>query len=570
MKKWLVIPLFLLLALVIVLGSCGSTDKTTKPVTTTPPTQTATTTPPTQTATTTPPTQTATTTPPPTTTVPTGTITVASPDFGYESTDPIFYESTWGWSFYESLLRWDSTGKFIGGVADSWSVSDNGCVWTFKIHQGITFWDGSPLTAADVKFSVDRFGGDPGYSVSSNPWSNYISYNYNKRDSIVVDNYTYQFVSDHPEPAQQIVFAWTRILPKAYFESVGEAGFRAAPMGSGPWIFKELVTKQKMTLEANTNYWRTDEIPAYQYYVELMVPEQATRIAMLRNHECDIALGIDYDRLPDLEAAGFKIFNQPGPPGTSSLAIQGSWLSNAGAVGDIRIRQALSFALDREEIVDTWYQGYGDPTAGQFYMYPGCFGWNEALRNDPFDPDHAMALMEAAGYPDSFADPTIHIYTTAAGQDYILLLMGYWQDVGLQVSLEVVDSTIYTAYAFHNFVGRIQDGDANAGWIFTWTFQSFFNCTYHSANMYCSWGAHSTGNDAMADELYLKAANETDPALSAQYFGEFQAYVKTLYIDIGICTFDTLIVENPNTIGDWTGRNWVSYQDALNGIQHPK
>ena len=495
------------------------------------------------------------------------TITVASADFGYESTDPIFYESLWGWAFYDSLLRWDENGNFIAGVADSWSISDDGRTWTFKIHKGIKFHNGDPLTAEDVKFSVDRFGDT---KQSLNPWSMYISAGYNKKDSIVIDEYTYRFVSDHPEPAQAIVFAWTRILPKKYFESVGQDGFRAAPIGSGPWKFKELVTKQSVTLEANADYWRKNEIPAYQYYKELMVPEQATRIAMLKNGEVDIALAIDYDRLADLEASGFEIIKQPGPPGTSSFGIQGSWLPTAGPVSDIRVRQAISYALNRKEIVDTWYQGYGDPTAGQFYMYPGCFGWNEGLRLDPYDPAKAKALLAEAGYPDKWSDPTIHIYTTAVGQDYHLLLMGYLEDVGLKVKLEIVDSTISTAYIFHGFKGGMEANEPNVGWLFTWTFQSFFNCMYHSANMYTSKGIHVVTNDPKADELYLKAANERDLKLAAQYFGELHKYARGLYTNIGICTFDTLIVQNPKTIGEWTGRNWVSYQDALNGIQHPK
>jgi peptide/nickel transport system substrate-binding protein len=561
MKKLLLIPIAIMVIAGVILSSCGTPAATTPSPTATTPTAT---TPTATTPTATTPTATTPTATTPTATKPApyGTITAVSADFGYESTDPVFYESLWGWSWYDSLLRWDQDGNFIAGVADSWSLDGN--VWTFNIHHGIKFHNGDDLTAYDVKFSVDRFGD---MTLSSNPWSYYISAAYNKVDSVVVDDYTFQFISDHPEPAQAIVFAWTRILPKNYYESVGMDGFRANPIGSGPWKFKELVTKQRMVMEANTDYWRPDEIPAYQYYVELMVPEQATRIAMLKTGECDIAYAIDYDRLPDLQASGFTIMNQPGPPGTSSLCIQGSWFESAGPVHDIRIREALSYALNREEIVDTWYQGYGDPTAGQFYMYPGCFGWNEALRLDSYDPQKAKDLMAAAGYPDAWADPTIHIYTTAAGQDYILLLMGYWQDVGLDVQLEVVDSTIYTSY-FFNFT-RIKDGDPNVGWIFTWTFQSFFNCMYHSSNMYTSWGVHNVGNDPTADELYLKAANETDPLLSAQYFGEFQAYVRDLYVNIGICTFDSLVIYNPNTIGAWTGRNWVSLQDALNGIQHP-
>jgi peptide/nickel transport system substrate-binding protein len=543
LKKLLSISVLLLLAAIMLFTSCGGGTTTTAPPTTVP--------------TTAPPTSV-------TPTGPTGTITVASVDFGYESMDPVFYESLWGQSWYDSLLRWDENGIFIPGVADSWSVSENGCDWTFKIHQGIKFHNGDPLTSADVKWTVDRFGD---MSLSSNPWSYYISDIYNKIGSYCPDDYTFVFKSAKPEPAQQIVFAWTRILPKAYYESVGKDGFAAAPIGSGPWKFKELITKQKMTIEANTEYWRPDEIPAYQYYTELMVPEQATRIAMLKNGEVDIALGIDYDRLPDLKAAGFTVMTQPGPPGTSSLCILGSWLPDAGPVSDIRVRKALSYSLDRQEIVDTWYQGYGDATAGQFYMYPGCFGWDEGLRCDTFDLDLAQALMREAGYPGKWADPTIHIFTTAAGQDYILMLMGYWEAAGLQVQLEVLDSTIYTSY-FFNFT-RIKEGDPNVGWIFTWSYQSFFNCMYHSSNMYTSWGVHNVGQDPVIDKLYLKAANEKDPVKSAQYFGEFQVAARAMYWNIGVCVFDTLIVYNSKTIGAWTGRNWVGMADALAGIQHP-
>jgi ABC-type transport system substrate-binding protein len=546
MKKWFLVPLFLLLAAILVFTSCEEQAATTTTTTTT--THTTTTT----TQTTTAPQE------------PYGTITAASVDFGYESTDPVFYESLWGWAWYDSLLRWNENGIFINGVTDSWEISDDGLTYTFHIHQGITFSNGDALTAQDVKFSVDRFGD---MTLSKNPWSYYISAIYNKADSYCPDDYTYCFVSARPEPAQQIVFAWTRILPKNYIETNGLDYFRAHPVGSGPWKFKELVTKQKMTMEANTNYWRPDEIPHYQYYVELMVPEQATRIAMLKNGEVDIAYGIDYDRLPDLQDSGFTVMQQPGPPGTSSLCIQGTWLPDAGATGDLRVREALSFALNRQEIVDTWYQGYGDPTAGEFYMYPGCFGWDEGLRCDPYDPQHAMDLLAQAGYPDAFADPVVHIYTTAAGQDYILLLMGYWEAVGIQCELEIVDSTVYTSY-FFNFT-RLTSGQPNVGWIFTWTFQSFFNCMYHSSNMFTSWGVHNVGCDPAIDELYLAAASERDPVLSAQKFAEFRVAARAHYWNIGICIFDTLIVYNPNTIGTFGGRIWVSLQDALNGIEHP-
>jgi ABC-type transport system substrate-binding protein len=88
--------------------------------------------------------------------------------------------------------------------------------------------------------------------------------------------------------------------------------------------------------------------------------------------------------------------------------------------------------------------------------------------------------------------------------------------------------------------------------------------------MYCSYGIHGTGNDKKADELYLKATKELDPKKAAQYFNDFQVYVRSLYINVGIAQTDNLFVYNPKTVGKWTGRTWVSYWDAVNGIQHPK
>jgi peptide/nickel transport system substrate-binding protein len=498
------------------------------------------------------------------------TIRVAVPDLGggTESTDPINVESLWGWMYYDSLLRWDENGNLIPGVADEWSLDVDTSTWTFKIHEGITFHNGDPLTAYDVKFSVDRFSD---MTQSSNPWSFYLSTLYNQVETRVVDDYTFEFVQDHPEPSQIVIFAWVRILPKDYYEEVGMDEFRAHPIGSGPWKFKELISNQECTLEANTDYWREDEIPYFQYYKEIEVPELATRIAMLKTGDVDMA-AIDYDRIPDLLDDGFAI-QEFLPPGTCTLCFQGTWLPGAGATSDIRVRKAMSFALNRQEICDTWFSGYAEPGV-QFYMYPGCFGWDDALAADPYDPDEARALLADAGYPDAFDDPTVNVYCTAfadlsGGQDFFLLLMSYWEAVGLEVELHILDSSIWTNTMF-NFE-RIQEGWENVGWVFCWNYSAFFNATYQSTNMYNSWGVHNCGNDPTADELYLKYANETDPELSAQYFAEFQVYVKSLYVNFGVANAKQLVVYNPDTIGGWASnaRTWVSQWDSMNGVLQP-
>jgi len=106
---------------------------------------------------------------------PSGTIYIATTDFSYESTDPIFYESLWGFAMYDALLTFDADGNFMGMVAEDWELSEDGNTWTFKIRRGIKFHNGDPLTAHDVKFSIDRFASEE----STNPWSPYFRANLN-------------------------------------------------------------------------------------------------------------------------------------------------------------------------------------------------------------------------------------------------------------------------------------------------------------------------------------------------------------------------------------------------------
>jgi peptide/nickel transport system substrate-binding protein len=578
LKKQRLSYLFLVMSLLVVAvmvlsTACGtkSTTTTSAPGTTTAAPATTTTAPKTTTAapatTTTAP---KTTTAAPTSTapaakVPTGTLRWAITDFSYESTDPNYYESMWGWSMYDPFITYDVKGNYIGAVAESWTISPDGNTWTFKIRKDIKFHDGSPLTAEDVKFTLDRFSGDDPKYPSTNPWSNYISVKYNKVSATVIDPYTVQYVTVKPEPALVIAFSATRILPKAYFEKLGQDGFRKAPMGSGPWKFVSHVPKTSFTMEANTEYWNKARIPAFKTVIELMVPEEATQVNMLKNKEVDI-INVTPDNIIALKKAGYKT-QTFGLPGVSNINIQGSWLESSGPVHDVRIRQALSLALNREEIAKGYYNGLAVP-GGRWFLTPGGYGWSDSWKPDPYDTAKAKQLMADANYPAGFADPTIHIYAAPGPSvDFINLLIGYWAAVGLKVKLELVDSTVWGGY-FFSPATRMKEGDKNAGWIFVWMYGVVQNSTYHSANMYCSWGAHNTMNDPKADQMYKDATSELDIAKATAKWTAFEEYVHDQYISIGICINTPTTVVGPN-VGAMTGQNWIGLENALDGIQHP-
>jgi peptide/nickel transport system substrate-binding protein len=565
MRKLFLVIVAAVLTISLLLGSCGTSSTTT---TTAPPATSSTATqPPTQTTTTTtkPPTQT-TTTQPPTGAAPYGTIRIANADFGNESFDPINL-AVWGWYIYDRLVTQDSTGKVVPNVAESFEFDPNTGKWTFHIRHGIKFHNGDPLTAEDVKFSIDRFGD---LSLGFNPWMPYISAGYNKVETRIIDDYTVEFIADHPELQQGIVFAQVMILPKKLLEAQGMDEFRKHPIGSGPWKFVELIPKTKLTLEANTDYW--GQVPAFKNLVEQMVPEQSTRIAMLKAGDVDMVLpqtGIDFERIAELEQQGFRTVNL-GLPSSYTIAYQATWLESAGPVHDIRVRQAMSYALNRQEISDTWFQGYAKPGA-QFFMHQGgngvppSYGWSDDLLSEPYDLAKAKALLAEAGYPDNWADPTIHIYGPPYQADFLLVLIGYWQAAGLQVKLEVEDLAVYQGMLFT----RPKEGDQNVGWIWPWTSPDPFNCTYHSANMYTTYGVHGTSNSEEATQKYIDYLKITDPVESEKAWNDFQKYVKTLWINLGIVEIDPVYVAGPE-LGEFPGFNWMSNQEALNGVQHPK
>ncbi len=560
MKKILLVSLTVILVLSFFLVGCGgeTTTTTTSATTSTKPSSTTTTSATTTTTmgTTTKPTSTVTTTAP----EPTGTIYIALTDFSAEATEPTLYESTWGWSMYDSLITTNEAGQYIGEVADSWSTSADGLTWTFKLRKDIKFWNGDPLTSADVLFTMQRFTSEE----STNPWSSGLRINL---DSISApDPYTFVFKTKTPELPLTSSFAATRIIPKNYFESIGLEAFRKAPMGSGPWKFVEHIPETSFTLEANTEYWDTPNIPEFKYCVQLQVPEEATQIAMFKNGEIDIPLGLTTSSRIRLEELGFQT-RKIGLSSPTVLNIQGSWLPEADAMYDIRLREALSLAIDRQELCDTIYEGQAVP-GGMFALQPGGFGVTEdIIAPDPYDPGKAKQLMADAGYPGAFADPVIHLYTTAGpGMELMQAVQGYWEEVGFQVQIEILEATVWMAYFFNTLGMKAED--PNVGWIWAWT-GGAADSTYMQKNLLTSYGVHQMLRDPEVDALWDAYITNTDTSKSFQMFNDFLRAGFSKKVCIGLVLSEPLIVVSPK-LGEFTSNTHLYYSDAIAGIKQPK
>jgi peptide/nickel transport system substrate-binding protein len=485
----------------------------------------------------------------------TGTLRYANADFGGESMDPINIESLWGWTMYDSLLTFDPQGNVIGNVAESYNLSSDGLTWTFNIRKGIKFHNGDPLTAADVAWTLQRFGS----KESTNPWSPYILKN---NESITAkDDFTVIYKAQKPEWALKVPFAWTRILPKAYFEKVGQDGFRAAPIGSGPYKFSKWTPKTSMEFDANTEYWGQYK-PQWAKIVETLVPEEATRVAQLERGEVDIIGALSFDRLTELKSKNYRL-QEVGLPTGANISFPGTFMTK-GPTSDIRVRQAMSYAINRQEIIDSFYKGFGKP-GGWWFFGEQTWGWDSSFKPDPFDPDKAKQLLSDAGYPGKFNPQQIQLYTTAVAADLMQILQGYWQAVGVDVNINVVDTPVYNGLIF---VRAKDPSEKQVGIVWPWIGSIFFNNVYHSANMFTSTGVHTTSNDTKADAMYAAATAELDDAKAKKLWQDLMHYAyNEMWINVGLVNVPTYFVVGPN-VGAFTGRNHLFLADAYSGIQH--
>src|SRR5579864_4794854 len=369
---------------------------------------------------------------------PTGTFRYANADFGSESVDPIVVGSVWTGTLFDLLVVFDAQGNVNGNVAEKYSLSPDGLTWTFNIRKGIKFHNGDPLTADDVAFSIQRFG----TKESTNPWSPYLLKN---NESITApDDSTVIYKAQKPEWPLKIPFATTPILPKNYFNQVGQDGFRANPVGSGPYKFVKWVPKTSMEFAANTEYWDTTK-PQWASFIETLVPEEATRVAQLQRGDVDMIGNLSFDRLIELKNNGFRL-QEIGLPTLANISFPGTFMSQ-GPTSDVRVRQAMSYAINRQEICDTFYKGLAKP-GGFWFFSEQTWGWDSSFKADPYDPDKAKQLLQDAGYPGKFNPQSTTIYTQAVNADLMQILQGYWEALGITTDVQVVDTPVYNKLVF--------------------------------------------------------------------------------------------------------------------------
>ena len=293
--------------------------------------------------------------------------------------------------FYNRLVEWGADGKIEPVLAESWSTSPDGKTWTFKLRRGVKFHHGRELVADDVKFTYDRVmdanigSGGRGYFLAI--------------DGIEIpDKYTVRIHTKQPSASLLAALAgnWSAIVPRDEYEKRGD--LRRTAIGTGPFILQEWVPQSHLKARKNPDYW--DKGKPYVDAVEIkIIPDEASIVAQLRTGNIHHALLEDNKNY--LLVKDDKRLNAMRSPRLGFDCM----MMNLGRkpFDDVRVRQAISLGIDRNEVLRVAASGLGQVTGP---LTPAMKPW--ALPIEAFkewytpNPPRAKKLLAEAGFPNGF------------------------------------------------------------------------------------------------------------------------------------------------------------------------
>ena len=294
---------------------------------------------------------------------------------------------------FNGLVKYDKDINIVGDLAESWEVSGDGLIITFHLRKGVTWHDGYPFTAQDVLFT---------YQVTIDPKTPtaYAGDFLKVKKVEVLDDYTFRVIYDKPfAPA---LMSWgSAVLPKHLLEGkdITTSPLARHPIGTGPYIFKEWVPGQKIVLISNPDYF--EGRPYIDGNVMRIIPDMATMFLELR------ANGIDRMNLTPLQYTRQtennlfrKNFNKYRYLSFAYTYI-GYNLKNP-MFADKRVRQAIAYGINKDEIIQGILLGLGKESTGPFK--PGTWVYNPNVKTYPYNPAKAKELLAAAGWKDTDGD----------------------------------------------------------------------------------------------------------------------------------------------------------------------
>lgn len=332
------------------------------------------------------------------------------------------------YSIFDTLIRRDflDNDKLVPGLAVAWERPSD-TVLELQLREGVTFHNGDPFTAHDVKFTFDRLNDPDTTLVGARGY--FVGF----KEITVVDDYTVQIETHEPDPLiEKRLSSWgSWIVPRDYIQAVGgDEAFAQAAIGTGPYRIIEMTTDNELVLERYDGYW--GELPPAQNLIFRVIPEPSTRVTALLNGEVDIITNIPPDLISTMQGNAEVELKQVPLANVHVLRYN----THHPVLQDKRLRQAMNLAIDRQLLIDTLWDGKAVPVRShQFEEYGDMF--NPDRPYTEYNLERARELVAESDY-----DGTMINYETQA-QYYTLGLQAgeaiveMWREAGINAQIRL-------------------------------------------------------------------------------------------------------------------------------------
>jgi peptide/nickel transport system substrate-binding protein len=390
------------------------------------------------------------------------------------------------YALHDAVVKPMPGNPMAPGLAESWSASPDGLVYDFILRRGVRFHNGEPVTAEDVKFSLERYRGAAHKTLKERVASVEIQ-----------DAGRVRIRLKHPWPDFMTFYSsatgagW--VVPRKYVEKVGDEGFKKAPVGAGPYRFVSFTPGVELVLEAFDQYWR--KAPKVKRLVLKAIPDDATRLVALKRGEADIAynmrgaLAEDLRRTPGLTLR--PVLGQV----TNWVYFPEQWDAKS-PWHDRRVRLAANHALDREAMNQAENLGFARVTGS---IIPSSFEFYWQPPVSAYDPARARQLLGEAGYPNGldageyFCDAAITYQCEPA--------LNYLGAAGIRAKLRPLERAAYfRGWAEKKYRGLIHGGSG-----------AFGNTATRIEAFVAGGGTYAYGSYADIDGLFREQAADLDP-----------------------------------------------------------
>jgi len=334
---------------------------------------------------------------------------------------------------YSTLVKFETDGTIVNDLAESYEVSEDKLTWTFKLKEGVKFHNGKELTAQDVKGTYDRFM--PGSAEAAR-------LNVTERTKMftsvdVIDNYTVSITTDEPYGPMMALLA-SRSLAIMDPDVISEYGvntgdFPESSIGTGQYKIVSWKKDQELVVERFDDYF--GEKAKIKTVKTRIIPEAASRVIALENGEVDLIKQFPAEDMDRFQAdPNINIIKQP-----SVGARMFEFGCDDPIISNTKVRQAISYAVDRDEFIEGLFPGLVYPSTGP--ITPVVWGYYNFGKIDQ-DQEKAKQLLAEAGYPNGFDTKIITTPRYDKGVELAEILSAQLSEVGINASIEVIEWSV--------------------------------------------------------------------------------------------------------------------------------